>query len=119
MKQSIKETYKQRIAAAVSLSNYLNDPDYTFDVNNLRYNEDQLAEAMALFMNAICVYINEMYASPKFNKQDAGNLKKYIINTINCVAGATMSFGKGLTLNKYSHVLKKIIEDIDPDEVIE
>lgn len=119
MNQNIKEAYKQRICRAVVISNYLNNPDVTLDADHLRINEDILMEAMARFMNAVNIYINEFYRIGTSNAAEAGKLKKEILNTINYVAGATMSFGKGLTLDKYSYILKKILEDIEPEAIIE
>ena len=119
MRKSLKENYKARIGAAVNLSNYLNNPEYVFDADNLRYDQDMVVEAMANFLSAAAIYINETYSNSLFKQEDANTLKKEIMNAITCLGGVTLSFGKGLTVNKYIHVLNRIVSDMDPDKVIE
>jgi len=121
MNTTLREAYKQRVNAAVSLCNYLSTAEYTLDKDNLRFGEDRIVDAMVLFMNNINCFINDVLTNnvPIMITHENGRLKKAILNTITSVAGAAMACGKGLTVEKYSHILKKLIEDIDPDSVIE
>ncbi len=127
METDVREAFKNRLNSAIDLCNYLTFNDYNLDKDHLKYNEDVFLLATAKYLSEANQYINNsvndlMTNDPMFiNLVDDGTraLKKDILTAITTLSGVVLSYGKGLSRSKYCHLLKELLANVDPDEILE